>query len=42
MEVDQEFYMDFVKYVKPLLMFVHHLDLYFLQLELLARNLQNF
>ena len=26
-KVDQEFYMDFVKYIKPLLMFVHHLDL---------------
>ena len=27
LEVDQEFYMDFVKYIKLLLMFVHHLDL---------------
>ena len=27
LEVDEEFYMDFVKYVKLLLMFVHHLDL---------------
>ena len=26
-KVDQEFYMDFVKYIKPLLMFAHHLDL---------------
>ena len=26
-KVDQEFYMNFVKYIKPLLMFVHHLDL---------------
>ena len=41
-EVDQEFYMDFVKYIKPLLRSVHHLDLYFLQLELLVTNLQNF
>ena len=41
-EVDQEFYMDFVKYIKPLLMFVHHLDLYFLQLELPVTNLQIF
>ena len=41
-EVDQEFYMDFVKYIKPLLMFVHHLDLYLLQLELLVTNLLSF
>ena len=41
-EVDQEFYMDFVKYIRPLLRSVHHLDLYFLQLELLVTNLQNF
>ena len=27
LEVDEEFYMDFVKYVKLLLMFAHHLDL---------------
>ena len=26
-EVDQEFYMDFVKYIKPLLTFAHHFDL---------------
>ena len=26
-EVDQEFYMDFVKYIKPLLIFAHHFDL---------------
>ena len=26
-EVDQEFYLDFLKYIKRLLMFVHHLDL---------------
>ena len=32
----------FVKYVKPLLIFVHHLGLYFLQLELLVTNLQSF
>ena len=41
-EVDQEFYMDFVNYINPLLMFAHHLDLYFLQLELLVTNLQTF
>ena len=41
-EVDQEFYIDFVKRIKPLLMFVHHLDLYFLQLEVLVTHLQNF
>ena len=41
-EVDQEFYMDFVKYIKPLLRSVHHLNIYFLQLELLVTNLQNF
>ena len=41
-DVDQKFYMDFVKYVKPLLIFAHHLDLHFLQLELLVTNLQNF
>ena len=41
-EVDQEFYMDFVKYIKPLLIFIHHLHLHFLQLELLVINLQNF
>ena len=29
--VDQEFYMYFVKYVKSSLVFVHHSDLYFLQ-----------
>ena len=28
--------MDFVKYIKPLLRSAHHLDLYFLQLELLV------
>ena len=31
--------MDFVKYIKPLQIFVHHLDLYLLQLELLVTNL---
>ena len=41
-ELDQEFYMDFVKYIKPLLRSAHYLDLYFLQLELLVTNLQNF
>ena len=41
-EVDQEFYIDFVKHIKPLLMFVHYLDLYFLQLEVLVTHLQNF
>ena len=41
-EVDQEFYMDFVKYIKPLLRSVHHLNICFLQLELLVTNLQNF
>ena len=41
-EVDKEFYRDFVKYINPLLMFAHHLDLYFLQLEFLVTNLQNF
>ena len=40
-EVDQEFYMDFVKYIKALLMFVLPLDLYLLQLELLVTNLQD-
>ena len=35
-------YMDFVKYIEPLLMFVHHLDPKFLKLELLVTNLQNF
>ena len=38
-EVDQEFYLDFVKCIKSLL-FVHHLHLYFLQLELLVTNWQ--
>ena len=37
-----KFYIDFVKYMSPLLMFVHYLDLHFLQLELLVTNLQNF
>ena len=41
-EVDQGFYMDFVKYIKPLLIFVHNLDLYCMQSELLVTNLQNF
>ena len=41
LEVNQESYMDFVKYIKPLLMFVHHLDLYLVWLELLVTNLQN-
>ena len=41
-EADQKFHMDSVNYIKPLLMFVHHLDLYFLQLEHLVTNLQNF
>ena len=40
-EVDHEFYMDFAKYIKPLLRSVHHLYLYFLQLELLVTNLHN-
>ena len=41
-EVDQESYMDVAKYIKPLLVFVHHLDLYVLRLELIVTNLQNF
>ena len=34
--------MDIVKYIKPLLIFFHHLDLYFLLLELLVTNLLSF
>ena len=41
-QVDQEFCMDFVKYINPLLIFVHHLDLNFLQLKLLVTNLLSF
>ena len=38
LENDQEFYMDFVKYVKPLLIFGHHLDPHFQQFEPLVRK----
>ena len=38
MEVDQEFYMDFVKYIKLLLMFAHYLDQNFQQLECLVND----
>ena len=39
---NNEFNMDFVKYIKALLIFFNHLDLYFLQLELLVTNLLSF
>lgn len=38
----QEFYMEFVKHIKPLLMFVHHLDLYTLRLKLLITSCKIF
>ena len=39
-EVDQEFYVELVKSIKPLLIFFCHLDVHFLQLELLVTNFQ--
>ena len=41
LEVDQGFY-GLCKVHKALQIFVHYLDLYFLQLELLVTNLQHF
>ena len=41
-EVEQEFYIEFVMYIKLSLMLARHLGLYFRRLELLVINFQNF